>query len=140
MLDIDKLDVWTATCEDRPGGMMQKLEGLIRAGANPEFVLTGRALNGQQTGQLLVTPLFDPRAITAAQDLGFTQAADLHCVRVQGADEPGLQFLIMRALAREGINLRGATVTRLASQFVLYLAFDSSQTAQRAVDLLERPL
>jgi len=139
MLDIDRLDVWTATCEDKPGGMMQKLEGLTRAGANPDFILAGRT-SQQGSGVLMVTPIEGQRARIAAEELGFARSKQMQCVRVQGMDEPGLRFLLMQALAREGINLRGAAVTRAASQLVLYLTFDTPETAQRAVDLLERPL
>ncbi len=38
-LKATRVDVWTATVEDRPGGGAEKLEALAEGGANLEFVL-----------------------------------------------------------------------------------------------------
>jgi hypothetical protein len=40
---ITRVDIWTGTLRDQPGGLAGKLEALSRGGANLEFVLSRRA-------------------------------------------------------------------------------------------------
>jgi len=117
-----------------------KLEGLAKAGADLEFVIARRSSSRPNMGVLFVTPLVGEAQVNAAIRLGFEKSKSLHAVRVEGPDEPGMAFLITRALAAEGINLRGFSAGRLGSRFIGYWAFDSVADADRAINRINRPL
>ncbi|HEY2588349.1 MAG TPA: ACT domain-containing protein [Tepidisphaeraceae bacterium] len=139
MLSVSKADVWAATCEDRPGGLNEKLEGLAKAGANLEFVLARRLHEEPAKGVLFVTPLRGAEEQAAAK-LGFRKTLSLYSLRIEGPDEAGLGAKITRALAAENINLRGLSAARSGNQFIAYLAVDSEDDAQRAANRLQKPL
>ena len=84
---VERVDVWAATIEDRPGGLAQALATLREAGADLQFVIARRAESGK--GVLFVTPLQGDREIAAAVQVGFNVTNTLHSVRVMGRDRPG---------------------------------------------------
>jgi hypothetical protein len=51
---------------------------------------------------------------------------------VEGPNKPGAAYQITRRLADAGINLRGASAGVLGSKFLLFLAFDSADDADKA--------
>ena len=61
--EITTVDLWFGEVEDRPGALAEKLEALLRAGANLEFAIMRPAsdvLVG--TSLLFVAPLVGDRA------------------------------------------------------------------------------
>lgn len=139
MLRIAKVDTWVASIEDRPGGLLEKLEGLAKAGADLDFILSRRTHEKPGQGVVYVTPL-DDRQAAAAADLGFHRSQSLHTLRIDGPDEPGIGYLITRALAEAAINLRGMSATNMNDQFVMFLAFDSDADATRAAERIQAGL
>lgn len=135
-----KVDVWAATIEDRPGGVGEKLEALAKAGADLQFILARRLHEEPGRGVLYVTPLRDERETAAAEQAGFHRTTHMHSLRLEGPDEPGVGLLLTKALAAEGINLRGLSVISLNGQLVAYLTFDTQQDVERTVTRLDRPL
>lgn len=140
MLTVSKVDVWAATCEDNPGGLQAKLEGLAKAGCDLDFVISRRLHREPGKGVVFVTPLRNERETAAAEALGFRKSTQAFSIRVEGPDTPGVSYLIMRALTAEKINVRGVSAATLGSQFVMFLAFDSAADAERAIARLARPL
>src|SRR5437867_209322 len=107
-LKVNRVKVWAASIEDRPGSLAQKLEALAQAKANLEFVIARRTPErGHGQGVVFVTPLKAVAQQRAAVAAGFIETSDLHSVRVEGADKPGLGAVMTRVLASAGINLRG---------------------------------
>lgn len=140
MLSVSKADVWAATCEDRPGGLNEKLEGLAEAGVSLDFLLARRLHEEPAKGVVFVTPLRGAAEEQAATKLGFRKTLSIYSLRVEGPDEAGLGAKITGALAAENINLRGLSAARSANQFIAYLAVDSAEDAQRAASRLQQPL
>lgn len=140
MLSVSNADVWAATCDDRPGGLNEKLEGLARAGANLEFVLARRLHEEPSKGVVFLTPLRSGAEEQAAAKLGFRKTLSIYSLRIEGPDEAGLGAKITRALAAANINLRGLSAARSGDQFIAYLAVDSAEDAQRAAQRLQQPL
>jgi hypothetical protein len=137
-LTVNRADVWTATIEDQAGGAAEKLNPLAKAGADFEFVLARRTPEQPGKGILFVWPIKGAKVIRAAQEAGFAKSGNIHSVRIEGADKPGLGAKIACALADAGINFRGLSATVLGRKFVSHLALDSPEDAQKAVSVLKK--
>ena len=137
-LTVNRTDVWTATIKDRAGGAAEKLEPLAKAGANFEFVFARRTPEQPGMGILFVWPVKGANVIRAAQEAGFAKSGNIHWLRIEGADKPGLGAKIARALADAGINFRGLSATALGRKFVSHLALDSAEDREKAVSVLKK--
>lgn len=139
MLNPIKVPMWTAQCKNELGSLAGVLEPLALKGANLEFLLA-RRLDSGQGGLIFLTPLTDPAQVAVAEHLGFRQWPELHVVRVEGNNEPGLAYLMARALASERINLRAISSIAFRSQFMAYLGFDTEKDADTAMRRLSLSL
>lgn len=137
---INKVDVWVAEIEDRPGGLAQKLARLTEAGANFEFLIARRAPEKPGTGVIFLTPIKGAAQKRAAAETGLSTTDSLHSLRVEGADRPGLGTKMTRALADAGINLRGISAAALGRRSVTYFAFDNASDAENAIRILRKAL
>jgi hypothetical protein len=117
-LKAAKAEVWGTTLEDRPGGGAEKLEALAKGGANLEFVFMRRTPENPGRGVMFATPVKGARAKRAAQEAGFAPTADIHFVRVEGGDKPGLGSRMTRALATGGISFRALSAAAMGRKFV----------------------
>src|SRR5262245_33443246 len=130
---VERIDVWAATIEDRPGGLALVLGALRDAGADLQFIIARRAPEKPGTGVVFVTPLQNDREVRAAAQVGFNVSQSLHSVRVMGRDHPGVAAELAQKLADSEINLRGFSASVIGTQFVAYVALDSSADANRAM-------
>jgi hypothetical protein len=137
-LKAARADVWVVTIEDRPGGAAEKLETLSKAGANFEMVFARRTPEQPGRGVLFVTPLKGAKLTRAAQEMGMGKPENIHSVRIEGGDKPGLGAKIARALADAGINFRGMSAIAMGRKFVSYIACDSAEDAAKAVATLKK--
>ena len=87
---VERVDVWAATVADRPGGVAEALSALTQAGADLQFVIARRTPEAPSKGVVFVTPLRSDAEIDAGAQVGFNVTRHLHCVRVFGADRPGV--------------------------------------------------
>ena len=137
-LSVERVDVWAATIEDKPGGLAQVLSALRDAGADLQFVVARRAPEASGKGVVFVAPLQGEQEIRAATQVGFNVTPSLHSVRVMGMDQLGIIAQLTRMLADGGINLRGVSAAVLGTQFIAYIAVDSLDDAEKAIDILQR--
>ena len=135
---VERVDVWAATIEDKPGGLAGVLDTLREAGADLQFIIARRAPEKPGTGVVFVTPLQGDREVSAAAQVGFNVSQSLHSVRVLGLDRPGVAAELTGRLAEAGINLRGFSASVIGRQFVAYVAVDTQGEANRAMELLAR--
>lgn len=135
---VERVDVWAAPIEDKPGGLAQVLRALRDAGADLQFVVARRTPETPGKGVVFVAPLQADREIRAATQVGFNVTPSLHSVRVMGLDQLGIIAELTQMLADGGINLRGVSAAVLGSQFIAYLAVDSLDDANQAMDILQR--
>jgi hypothetical protein len=135
---VERVDVWAATIEDSPGGLATVLAALREAGADLQSIIARRAPEKPGTGVVFVTPLQGDRQIDAAAQVGFNVARRLHSVRVMGRDRPGRAAELALKLADAGINLRGFSASVIGNQFVAYVAVDSLDDANRAIEALTK--
>ena len=137
-LSVERVDVWAATIEDKPGGLAQVLSALRDAGVDLQFVVARRAPEASGKGVVFVAPLQGEQEIRAATQAGFNVTPSLHSVRVMGLDQLGIIAQLTRMLAEGGINLRGVSAAVLGTQFIAYIAVDSLDDAEQAIDILQR--
>jgi hypothetical protein len=135
---VERVDVWAATIQDRPGGLAEVLDALRQAGADLQFIIARRAPEKSGTGVVFVTPLQSDREIRAAAQVGFNVSQSLHSIRVMGPDRPGIAAELTEKLADGGINLRGFSASVIGRQFVAYMAVDSLDDANKAKEILEK--
>ena len=135
---VERVDVWAATIQDRPGGLAEVLDTLQQAGADLQFIIARRAPEKSGTGVVFVTPLQSDREVRAAAQVGFNVSQSLHSIRVMGPDRPGIAAELTEKLADGGINLRGFSASVIGRQFVAYMAVDSLDDANKAKEILEK--
>jgi hypothetical protein len=138
-LFVERVDVWAAAIADKPGGLADVLGILRDADANLQFIIARRAQNEPGKGVMFVTPLQGDREIAAAAQVGFNVTHTLHSVRVVGRDRPGVAAELTQKLADASINLRGFSAAVIGKQFIAYIAVDSLQDADQAIEILEQP-
>ncbi|MBB5467712.1 hypothetical protein HDG32_003835 [Paraburkholderia sp. CI2] len=137
-LSVERVEVWAATIDDKPGGLAKVLSVLRDAGVDLQFVVARRTPEAAGKGVVFVAPLEGESAIRAATQAGFSVSPSLHSIRVMGLDQLGIIAQLTQMLADGGINLRGVSAAVLGTQFIAYLAVDSLDDAEKAVDLLQR--
>jgi hypothetical protein len=137
-LIVEPEEVWAASLDDKPGALANKLSELAEAGADLDFIIARRAPDKPGTGVVFVTPLRGDPETEAASELGFAATNRLHSVRVEGHNERGIAGRLTRKVAEAGLNLRGFSGAAMGTQFVLHLAFDSTEDARKAIALLRQ--
>jgi len=135
---VERVSVWAATIQDRPGGLAEVLATLREAGADLQFIVARRAPEDPGKGVVFVTPLQGDREIRAAAQVGFNVTRHLHAIRVMGPDRPGVASELTQKLAEGGINLRGFSASVIGTQFVVYVAVDSLDDADKAMAVLAK--
>ena len=136
-LSVERVDVWAATIADQPGGLAKKLAPLSEAGADLEFVIARRATDEPGTGVVFVTPLRGDVQASAGAKAGFAVADNLHSLRIEGANKPGVSAQLTKKLANAKINLRGLSAAAIGERFIMYLAFDAADDAEKAKSVLQ---
>jgi hypothetical protein len=137
-IKVTRSDAWTVMIDDRAGGAADRLEALARAGADLEMVFARRTPEQPGRGILFVAPVKGAKVVKAAQEAGFAKPDNIHGVRIEGGDKPGLGAKISRALGNAGISFRGMTAIAIGSKFLSWIACDSADDAARAVAALKK--
>ncbi len=131
-------DVWMTVIDDRAGGAAEKLEALAKAGADLEVVFARRTPEHPGQGILFAGPIEGAKVKRAAEEAGFKRAENIHGVRVEGSDKPGLGAKLARCLADSGISFRGIQAEVVGKNFLSFIALDSEDDAAKAVKALRK--
>ena len=137
-LIIERVEVWAASIEDKPGGLANTLSSLREAGADLDFILARRAPEEPGRSVVYVTPLRGDAELEAAATLGFNLTARVYSVRVEGQNQPGIAAQLAAQLAAAGLNLRGFSAAVLGTRFILYIGLDSAGDAAKALAILQQ--
>ena len=129
-------EVWVASMEDKPGALGVKLAALADAGADLGFIIARRSPEKPGTGVVFVTPLRGDRETEAAAEEGFSVSSHMHSVRVEGRNEPGIAAKVTQRIGQAGLNLRGFSGAVIGTQYVMHLAFETTEAAQKAIAVL----
>lgn len=137
-LITERVEVWAAGIEDKPGSLANILSGLREAGANLNFILARREPDQPGRSVVYVTPLAGDAELEAAATLGFNLTARVYSVRVEGQNQPGIAAELASKLAAAGLNLRGFSAAVLGTRFILYIGLDSTDDAAKALTVLQQ--
>ena len=137
-LIVERVDVWAATIQDKPGGLAKILTGLKDAGADLDFVIARRAPEKPGTGVVFVTPLRGDREVAAASTLGFNVTSSLKSLRIEGENKPGVAAAMTGKLADAGINLHGLSAAVIGTKFIIYISLDNAEDAAKAADIIKK--
>ena len=130
--------VWAGDISDQPGGLAEVLGALAAGGANLEFVIARRRAEMPGQGVVFVAPVKGKAVQNAAAKVGLSKAENVPTLRVEGADRPGMGEKMLRAIADQGINLRGVSGGVIGRRFVAYLGFDKPEDASNAAKALKK--
>jgi hypothetical protein len=133
---MQRVHVYHAEVEDKPGGIAARLKTLAEAGAHLEYVYSQRSLTKQGMGDLYVAPLTGTSELKAAKTVGLHEVGEPIVMRVEGDDKAGLGGRLTQAWEMAGINLHGLVMTVFHGKFVGYVTFDTPQDANKAATLL----
>jgi len=137
-LIVERVDVWAATIQDKPGGLAKILTGLKDAGADLDFVIARRAPEKPGTGVVFVTPLRGDREVAAASTLGFNVTSSLKSLRIEGENKPGIAAALTTRLADAGINLHGLSAAVIGTKFIIYISLDNAEDAAKAAKIIKK--
>ena len=140
LLNVSKVEVWTAVLPDRPGAIAAKLESLARAGANLELITAWRSPDKAAEGILAVSPLEGEKVMAAAVAAGFHKSVETAAIRIEAPNEPGMAYRLARALSLEGLNLKGMSSSVIGHEAAVYVVLDSLADAEKAVRGLQREM
>ncbi|MEW6251534.1 MAG: ACT domain-containing protein [Planctomycetota bacterium] len=138
--EITRVDVWVGDIEDRPGALATKLEALMRAGADLDFIIVRPTAGTPGMGVLFVAPLRGPEQLRAAGEVGVQKSATMHVLRIAGPDRPGQAAGIARILAEAGLNMSGLSAAAINEGCLFYIRFDAEEDAKRAAQILTAKL
>jgi hypothetical protein len=136
-MDVDRVDVWAANMEDRPGGLAEKLDALAQANIDLEFVNARRAPDQPGQGVVFVMPIKGPRKIRAARKAGFEKTKSLHGIRIATGNKPGFSSELARDIAEAGINLRAFSGASISNRAIFYLAFDTDADVSKVLRIIK---
>jgi len=133
---MQRVHVFHAQVEDKPGGISAKLKKLAEAGAHLEYVYSQRSLTKDGMGDLYVAPLHGTNELSAAREVGMHEVFEPIVMRVEGDDKAGLGGRLTQAWEMAGINLHGLVMSVIHGKFVGYATFDTVGDANRAATIL----
>jgi len=131
-----RVDTWAAAIKDKPGTLAAKFKALSAAGANLEFVIARRSPEKRGAGVVFITPIKGPKQTRAAGAAGFKKTKSLHTVRLEGVNKRGQGARLTRALADQGLNLRGLSAAAIGNKFVCHIAVDTEADANKVARIL----
>lgn len=138
--EISRTEVWAGDLDDRPGALAEKLQAVLRADANLEFIVVRRDPVSPGHGVVFLAPLIGAKQHQAAAEADIDLAAGIHALRVAGPDRPGIAAGITQTLAEAGLNVVGMSAARLGGLCVLYIRFDTEEDVREAAQVLTAKL
>ena len=133
---MQRVHLFHAEVEDKPGGVSGKLKRLAEAGAHLEYVYSQRSATKTGMGDLYVAPLHGNNELAAARAAGLHEVGEPIVMRVEGDDKAGLSGRLTQAWEMAGINLHGLVMSVVGGRFIGYATFDSVVDANKAATIL----
>jgi hypothetical protein len=140
-LTVQRITLWRADVDNRPGVLADTLAPLASAGATLRLVMGYRFPQTPERSAIEVFPVTGRRATAAGQEAGLAPS-DIPCLLIEGDDRQGLGADMARALAAEDINIAFLMAQVVGRRFTAALGFADEGTAKRATGIqtpLPRP-
>ena len=133
---VERVEVWSVSIPDKPGGLAGILKGMDEAGADLDFIVARRSPDQPGSGVVFITPIRGDREVMAASTLGFNLTSSVDAVRVEGDNEPGAAARLTQIIADAGIDVRGLSLAVIGTRYIAYFGFDSTRDAEMAVSII----
>ena len=133
---MQRVHVFHAEVEDKPGGISAKLKPLGEAGVHLEYVYSQRSATKPGMGDLYVAPIHGNGHMTKAKAAGLHEVSEPIVMKVEGDDRAALGGRLTQAWEMAGINLHGLVMSVIGHKFVGYATFDTVTDANRAATIL----
>ena len=133
---MQRVHVFHAEVEDKPGGIALRLKKLAEAGAHLEYVYSQRSIAKPGMGDLYVAPIHGNGELAAAKAAGMHEVGEPIVMRVEGDDKAGLGGRVTQAWEMAGINLHGLVMSVVGGKFIGYATFDTVADANKAATIL----
>ncbi|MBM3980648.1 MAG: amino acid-binding ACT [Planctomycetes bacterium] len=133
---MQRVHLFHAEVEDKPGGAAAKLKKLAESGAHLEYVYSQRSATKAGMGDLYVAPLHGNNEMSAARSAGLHEVSEPIVMRVEGDDKAGLGGRVTQAWEMAGINLHGLVMSVVGGKFIGYATFDTVADANQAARIL----
>lgn len=133
---MQRVHLFHAEVEDKPGGAAAKLKKLAEAGAHLEYVYSQRSVAKPGMGDLYVAPIHGTGETAAAKSAGMHEVSEPIVMRVEGDDKAGLGGRVTQAWEMAGINLHGLVMSVVGGKFIGYATFDTVADANQAATIL----
>src|SRR5258705_12580368 len=104
---MQRVHLFHAEVEDKPGGVSSKLKQLAEAGAHLEYVYSQRSAEKPGMGDLYVAPLTGTSELKAAKAAGMHEVGEPIVMRGEGDDKAGLGGRLTQTWEMAGIKLHG---------------------------------
>jgi hypothetical protein len=134
-ITIKKGVLWRKEIDHQPGTFAKALEPFAKSGINLQIVM-GYSVSGK--GAVEVFPIIDEKSKQAARDAGMTEAHEVPCLVLEGADKAGLAHAIAKSIADAGVNLNFAVCQSVDGKFQACFGFGSEQDAETATALIKK--
>src|SRR5947208_1547759 len=131
-LRIQKVEVFAAELRDQPGDMARVLGDIAASGGSVDCIIARRQPEKPGTGVAFISPGRGKKSQAGPGAAGLNRAQGVSTLRVEGDDRAGLGAELCRAIADQGLNMRGLSAAVLGGKFVAYFGFDNDQDADRA--------
>lgn len=136
MFTVEKIDIWTADLDDKPGATTGLFSVLADAGADLQFAFARRQPDKLGKGILFVSPINPGKPELAARRAGLSPREDVVGVRVTADNKPGLGHKITQTLGTAGLNIRALSAHAIGKQCAVVIAFDNRADADKGYQVL----
>jgi len=134
-ITVEKIILWRAQVDNRPGALATTLEPLAQAGAEFKIVMGYRHPAAEGKAAIEVFPVSGKKAAAAARAAGL-DAAGIPALLVQGDDKPGLGYRMAQAIAAAGINIAFFVAHVIGRRFAAVIGFETEDDARKAMPVI----
>lgn len=136
-LTVKRVQLWRNDVESRPGLLAGTLGTLASAGADLQVVMAYRYPGNQTRGAIEVYPIRGRKMEAAAKAAGLSPTA-IAALRVEGANRPGLGYVITRTIADAGMNITFLVTQVIGRKYTCVVGFENDADAAKASALIRK--
>jgi hypothetical protein len=138
-ITVKEITLWRREIENQPGMLARALQPLAGSGADLQVLMAYRYPGNEGKGAVELFPVTGKKTTAAAQAAGFTPAAGIPALLVEGSNKAGIGFATTTDIAEAGINLAFLVAQVVGSKFSAVYGFDTQEDRRKAVGLLRKP-
>jgi hypothetical protein len=131
-ITVQKITLWRAEVDNRPGALAAALDAPAKAGADLRVVMGYRHPAAKGKATIEVFPISGRKAATAAGAAGLG-ATEIPALLVEGDNKAGLAHRIAQTPAESGINLAFFMAHVIGRKFAAVIGLETEEDARKAM-------